>query len=461
MSAAKKTRKESDYLGSVNVPADAYYGAQTERAVKNFPISGIRFPAEFIKSYAVIKKSAAIANARARVLDKRKSAAIVKACDEVIQGKLLNQFVVDIYQAGAGTSTNMNLNEVIANRAITILKGSKGDYKMIHPHDDVNKSQSTNDTFHSAVHITTLKMLEEDLIPALEEMSREFHKKAKKFSKIIKPGRTHLMNAAPISLGQEFGGYAVTIDRSVEYLRKSMELLYELNIGGTAMGTGINAPKGFSGSVLREINRATKRKFTKAKDYFAATQNTTAELQVSGALRMAAVSVIKISGDIRLMSSGPISGFREITLPPVQPGSSIMPSKINPSMAEMLEMVAYQVIGNDTTIAFSTKASQFEINVMMPVIAYNLLHSIEILAHAVTAFTRKAVVGIKPNVRLLKEISERNPFAATALVPYIGFDEAASVVREVIDKDRTIVEVVLRRKLMDRKKLEKILKRTV
>ena len=451
-------RIERDYLGKVKVPKKVYYGVQTQRAVGNFPISGLRFPDDFIKSYAIIKKSAALVNSRKGKLEKKKANSIVKACDEIIKGKLLNQFVVDVYQSGAGTSTNMNLNEVIANRAGEIMKGKKGVYDKIHPNNHVNMSQSTNDTFHSAIHLTTAKMLNEKLYPALENLSKIMHKKSKEFSKVKKPGRTHLMDAVPMTLGQEFSGYAVNIDRSIKYLKKSSGLLMEINIGGTAVGTGMNAPKGFSEAMVKEINKMTKLKFKKTRNKFATTQNTTAEIEVSGALRLLSTTLIKISADIRLMSSGPVSGFKEITIPASQPGSSIMPSKINPTIPEMLEMVAYQVIGNDTTIAFSTRASQFELNVMMPVIAYNLLHSIEILSNGIEVFTNKALKGIKPNTRLLKKMNEKNPFSATALVPHIGYNKTAAVIKEVIKKDKTIEEVVLKKKLMTKRKLKKILK---
>lgn len=454
---ADRLRSERDYLGEVKVPSDAYYGVQTERAKQNFPISGLHFPSVFIKNYARIKKAAALANLRAKVLEKKKANAIVKACNEIIAGKFSNQFVVDVYQAGAGTSTNMNLNEVIANRAIEILKGRKGDYKIVHPNDDVNKSQSTNDTFHSAIHMTALEMLEEKLFPALDKMRKVLHENSKKFSKVIKPGRTHLMDAALISLGQEFSGYESAIEANIGFLKKSSELLHQLNIGGTAVGTGLNAPEGFAEMVINEINSEKGSNFKRAFNYFVMTQNTIAELELSSALKSLAVNLIKISNDIRLMNSGPITGFADITIPAVQPGSSIMPGKINPSIPEMLDMVAFQVIGNDLTITIAVQSSQFELNVMMPLIAYNLLSSIEILSNAIDVFVDKTLSGIKPNIKRLSEMAEKDPFIATALVPYIGFEKTAEIIKEVVSKNKSVKEVVLEKGLMSEKELNEIL----
>ena len=424
--ASKSTRTEYDSMGEMEVPSNAYYGAQTARAIKNFKVSGITFPQNFIRDYAIVKLASARANMRLGWLDKKKGAAISKACDGIVFGKMSDQFVLDVYQAGAGTSTNMNLNEVIANRAIEILGGKKGDYRIVHPNDHVNMSQSTNDTFHSVTHIAAYIEVRTKLIPALERMERELRRKSKIFRKLRKSGRTHGMFAVPITLGQEFSGYADTIAKRRKFVAKAAESLRQLNLGGTAVGTGINTPRGFSRLVLKEVNRITSEKFVLADNVFSMTQNTEAELQVLDAMKTLSASLIKIADDVSYFSSSDVG---EIRIPAVQPGSSIMPGKVNPSMAEMMKMVAFQVIGSDLTVTLAVQSGRQELNVMMPVVAYNLLYSIEILSNAIDSFTRKLIAGIEPNRERIERNLERNPMTATSLSPKLGYDEVARIIR--------------------------------
>jgi len=422
-----KLRKERDYLGEVLVPSQSYYGAQTARAIKNFKISGLRFPQDFIRDYAIVKLASARANMKLGSLDKRRGAAIVRACDDIVFGKLSDQFILDVYQAGAGTSTNMNLNEVIANKAIEILGGKKGNYKVLHPNDHVNMSQSTNDTFHSVTHMAAYIEVRTKLLPTLERMERELLRKSREFRSMKKSGRTHGMFAVPITLGQEFSGYAATVSQRRKFIQKAAESLRHLNLGGTAVGTGLNAPRGFSKEVVREINRITGSDFKVARNMFSMTQNTEAELQVLDAMKTLSASLIKIADDVSYFSS---SDVNEISIPAVQPGSSIMPGKINPSMAEMLKMVSFQVIGSDITVTLAVQSGRQELNVMMPVVAYNLLYSIEILNNAIDAFTRRLLAGVRPNVRQMDANLRRNPMTATALAPKLGYDEVAKMVRK-------------------------------
>ncbi|MBI4894254.1 MAG: aspartate ammonia-lyase [Candidatus Aenigmarchaeota archaeon] len=426
-----KSRKERDYLGEILVPSDSYYGAQTARAIRNFKISGLRFPQDFIRDYAIVKLASARANMRLGSLDKKKGHAIVRACDDIVFGKLSDQFVLDVYQAGAGTSTNMNLNEVIANKSIEILGGKRGDYRVVHPNDHVNMSQSTNDTFHSVTHIAAYIEVRTKLLPTLERMERELAKKGKEFRGMKKSGRTHGMFAVPITLGQEFSGYAATISQRRKFVQKAAESLRSLNLGGTAVGTGLNAPRGFSKEVVKEVNRITGENFTVARNMFSMTQNTEAELQVLDAMKTLSASLIKIADDVSYFSSSDVG---ELSIPAVQPGSSIMPGKINPSMAEMLKMVAFQVIGSDITVTLAVQSGRQELNVMMPVVAYNLLYSIEILNNAVDAFTRRLLAGVRPNKAAMEKNLKRNPITATAMAPSLGYDEVARIVRKSAGK---------------------------
>lgn len=450
-------RVERDSLGEVRVPIEAYYGAQTQRAVENFPISGRRLQLSFIKAQGIVKKAAALANTKLGLLDKKTGKAIAKAAQEVIDGKLKDQFVVDVYQMGAGTSQNMNANEVIANRAIELLGGEKGDYSVVHPNDHVNMAQSTNDTIHVAMNIAALLSVEEKLLPALEKLHADLEKKAAEFEYVVKIGRTHLQDAVPITLGQEFSGYASAVMKAVTRIKGASEALRELNIGGTAVGTGLNAHPGFAELALKEINALTKSDFRRAENYYEMGQNTLAALELSSALRYLAIVLGKIASDLRLLSSGPRAGFGEIALPPVQPGSSIMPGKVNPSMAEMLNMVCYQVIGNDAAVASAAQGAQLELNVNMPVIAYNLLDSVEILANATKAFTEKCVKGIKANKERCRELAELSTALVTALSPRIGYDEAAKLAREAYAKGKKVKDLVVEKGILSREEAEELL----
>ncbi len=451
-------RIENDALGKIRVPAGAYYGSETERAKNNFRISGMHMQEEFISAYAMLKKAVAITNLKLGKLDSKIGNAIVKASDEVIKGKLQEQFVVDVFQAGAGTSVNMNLNEVIANRALEILGRKKGDYSIIHPNDHVNMSQSTNDTFHCAIHISADIAIKNELLPSLSHLSKELKKKANEFSKIVKIGRTHLQDAVPITLGDEFSGYYGLIDEMIDNINFGFKSMQKIPIGGTAVGTGINTPKGYAKNAAKEISDISGIRFYPEKNIFSGMQNQKEELLMSGMLRSTAISLNKISNDIRLLGSGPRAGIREIILPPVQPGSSIMPGKINPSMAEMLNMVCFQSLGNCTAIDEAANAGQLELNVFMPIIAFNLLFTIRILSNGINSFTQKCVSGITPNKEKMAENLERNLSLATALSPYIGYAKAAEMANKAYKENRTIKEVCIDEGILDKKSLDRILK---
>ncbi len=448
-----KSRIEKDSFGELNVPENVYWGIQTQRAIHNYPHS-IKFPVSFIKAQAIIKKSAAFANSK---LDKKVSKAIIQAADEIISGKHLDQFPLPVYQSGAGVSQNMNMNEVLANRAIEILKGKKGNYMLVNPNDDANMSQSTNDTIHSTIHIAAFDLIVNNLQPALDNLIKSLEKKSKEYSKIIKSGRTHLQDAVPMTLGQQFSGYTQSVSNDLERIMSSASSLRELNLGGTAIGTGINASKIFKGRIIRQINKITKLNFKPAPNLFEATQNTYAELHVSGTLKSLATTLIKISNDLRLQSSGPIGGMGEIVLPALQQGSSIMPGKINPVIPEMVEMSCFQIIGNDTTITLATQESEFELNVMMPVIGYNLINSVELLVNAVKSLDEKCIRGLHPNLHRIKEHLENNPIIVTALSPYIGYQKAGEIAYEAYRRNKPIREILQEKKLFNKKQLDKIL----
>lgn len=450
-------RIERDSLGEVKVPSEAYYGAQTQRALENFPISGRRLQPGFVKAQGIIKKAAAVANTKLGLLDKKEGDAIARAAQEVIEGRLKDFFVIDVYQMGAGTSQNMNANEVIANRANEFLGGKKGDYSIVHPNDHVNMAQSTNDTIHIALNISALLGVEEQLIPSLERLHIALEKKAREFEDVVKVGRTHLQDAVPITLGQEFGGYAAALGKAIGKITTAEEALKELNVGGTAVGSGLNAHPRFAELALKEINLLTKRGFRLAENKYEMGQNTLAALEMSSALRYLAVVLGKIASDLRLLSSGPRSGFREITLPAVQPGSSIMPGKVNPSMAEMLNMVCHQAIGNDAAVASACQGAQLELNVNMPVIAYNLLDSIEILANATKAFTEKCVTGIKANEERCRELAELSTALITALNPRIGYMKAAELAKEAYLTGKKVKDLVVEKGLLSEKEAEELL----
>jgi len=450
-------RMERDTLGDVKVPKDAYYGAQTQRAVGNFRVSSLRLPPAFIRAQAIVKKSAAAANIAAGKLDKKIGEAIVKAADEVMAGKFDTQFVVDVFQAGAGTSQNMNINEILANRAAEILGGKKGEYGVVHPNDHANMSQSTNDTIHAAIHISAYTEIHKRLLPALERLEKALDEKAIEFDGIVKSGRTHLQDAVPMRLGQEFGGYAAMIKKSRRRIEQASDALLELCIGGTALGTGINTDPNYRENAISSINEITGFKFREPENMFEAMQNLDAVVEIAGALRVLITSLRKIADDFRLLNSGPRTGLAEIQLPPVQPGSSIMPGKVNPVLAEMLNMVCFHALGCDTCLLTSGQAGQFELNVMMPVVAYNLLLEIEILTGGVDSFVERCVTGITANEKQCRLFAEKSAALATALNQHIGYQRAAELAKEALEKDELIRDLVISKDIMDKDELEKIL----
>ncbi|WP_406657501.1 aspartate ammonia-lyase [Methanolobus sp. ZRKC2] len=449
------TRLEKDTLGEVEVPEDVYYGPQTARAVDNFKVSGERLPPSFIKAQAAIKIASARANMQLGKLDGKTGEAIVRAATEVREGKFDGDFVVDAFQSGAGTSQNMNANEVIANRALEIMGFRKGRYDVIHPNDHVNMSQSSNDTSHTAIHISAMETLKKELLPAVLEMNELLLERSDEFMDIVKPGRTHLQDAVPITLGQEFSGYARMIELGVERLFRAMNDLEELNMGGTAVGTGLNTPIGFGAVAVKEMNRITGIDFRLAENAFEATQGADAILNTSAALRNLAVSLTKIANDLRLLSSGPRASLGEINLPAVQPGSSIMPGKVNPVMGEMMNMACFQIIGNDTAIMMAAQAGQLDLNVFTPSLAYNLLKSIRILSGAIDSFNRKCLGGITANRQRCAELAESSLALATSMAPEIGYEEAAQISYRAFREDKSIREIVDEMEILtDEKKAE-------
>ncbi len=437
-----RTRITHDSLGEMRVPADAYYGAQTQRAVENFPISGLRLPRRFIRAQAILKAAAAFAGRELGALDRERADAIMKAAEEVMAGRFDDQFVVDVYQAGAGTSQNMNANEVIASRASELLGGSRGDLERVHPNDHVNFAQSTNDTIHVATHIAGAEGLVHDLVPALARLEQSLSARAREFDPILKSGRTHLQDAVPMRLGQEFRGYAGMVAIHRRAVEAAVDGLYAIGMGGTAVGTGLNAPPGFSALAIERIAAITGLPFRPPDEIFTFMQNLDAVVLASGALRALAVGLTKLANDIRLLASGPRTGLFELALPAVQPGSSIMPGKVNPVMAEMLNQVAYQVVGHDATVMMAGQAAQLELNVMMPVMAYNFLQSIHILARGVDAFVTRCVDGLKANREVAEGYVERSTAMATALNPLIGYEAAAKIAKEAFARDLTVRQVL-------------------
>jgi fumarate hydratase class II len=429
-------------MGDVEVPDDAYYGASTQRAVANFPISDLRFGRRFIWALGLIKGAAAGVNLELGLIDAEQADAITKAAAEVMEGALDEHFPLDIFQTGSGTSTNMNANEVIANRATEILGGERGS-KLVHPNDHVNASQSSNDVIPTAIHVAAVAAIREATIPALEGLAEALGGKAIEFDDIVKSGRTHLMDATPVRLGQEFAGYASQIGKGVERLRKVLPELEELALGGTAVGTGINAPPEFASRVIAAMADQTGWPFREADDHFEAQAAKDATVAASGALRTVAVSLFKIANDLRWLASGPRTAIAEIKLPELQPGSSIMPGKVNPVIPEMAMQVAAQVVGNDATVAWSAANGNFELNVMMPVLAHNLVESAELLASAATVLTEKAIAGIEADAERATDLLERNIIVVTALAPKIGYDLAAKVAKQAFASGRSVREVAL------------------
>jgi fumarate hydratase class II len=450
-------RIETDSLGEVEVPAHALYGAQTKRAIDNFPVSGLRLPRRVIRALALIKKAAAEVNKESGKLEPKCADAIIQAAQEVAAGQHDADFPVDIYQTGSGTSSNMNTNEVIANRAIQILGGQVGSKKPVHPNDHVNKGQSSNDVFPTAVHIATAEALERDLLPALEALEGALAAKAKAFDHIVKIGRTHLMDAVPIRLGQEFSGYAQMVTNTIRRVRATCGPVSQLALGGTAVGTGLGADPDFAPKVIRLVAEEIGVPLRQAPNLFEALSARDGLVEVSGALRSAAVSLTKIANDVRWLGSGPRCGIGEIHIPDLQPGSSIMPGKVNPVMSEMLLMICAQVVGNDATIGWGGAAGNFELNVMIPVLAYNVLQSITILANGCRVFAARCVEGIEANVERCAGLIEQSLAMVTALNPRIGYDAAATIAKESVKTGKTVRELCLEKKVLPPDELERLL----
>jgi fumarate hydratase, class II len=447
------TRIETDSLGEIEVPSDGYYGAQTERARRNFPISGLTFPRRFIAAMGMLKRGAAVVNGEMEIVPQELTKAIIQAADEVIAGQHDKDFPLDIFQTGSGTSTNMNTNEVIANRAIEILGGTVGSKSPVHPNDHVNAGQSSNDTIPSAIHVAAYGALVEDLEPALARLAEALEGQAKKLDDHVKIGRTHLQDAVPVRLGQEFSGYAQQVRYGLARLAAVKPRLAELALGGTAVGTGLNAPPGFADRVIARVAERTGHPFVPAANRFEALAAKDAAVETSGALKTIAVSLTKIANDIRWLASGPRCGIGEIEIPSLQPGSSIMPGKINPVIPEAVLMVAAQVVGNDATITLGGLSGNFELNVMMPVIAYNLLQSIEITANASRILADRCVEGIEPNTERLTEMVEKSLAMCTALAPKIGYDAAAAIAKEAFKTGRTVRQIATERQVLSPEEL--------
>ena len=449
-------RTEADSMGQMQVPEDAYYGAQTARAIENFPISNLRFPRSFIRALGLIKKHGAVVNEALGLVPAKISAAIQQAAQEVVEGKLDSHFAIDIFQTGSGTSTNMNANEVIANRAIEILGGKRGD-KSVHPNDHVNRGQSSNDVIPTAIHLAALDGIVHDLIPALSDLHAALANKAREFQDILKIGRTHLQDATPIRLGQEFSGYAAQVEHDLERLRKLEGPLGELALGGTAVGTGLNTHAEFPRRTIEGIARETGLKLREAANHFAAQGAIDACVEASGALKSVAVSLIKIANDIRWLGSGPRCGLGEIKLPATQPGSSIMPGKVNPVMCEMVIQVGAQVLGNDAAVTFGGTYGVFELNTMLPVTAYNLLQAIELLTSASRVFARRCVAGLEADQAKCEGYIEESLAMCTALAPVIGYDQAAKIAKVAYQTGRTVREVAIETSGLEKAQIQKLL----
>ncbi|ARC63363.1 aspartate ammonia-lyase [Bacillus licheniformis] len=456
MKAEMTYRTEKDFLGEKKIPADVYYGIQTMRAAENFPITGYKIHEEMIKALAVVKKAAALANMETKRLYKGLGDAIVQAADEILEGKLHDQFIVDPIQGGAGTSMNMNANEVIGNRALELLGHNKGEYIHLSPNTHVNMSQSTNDVFPTAIHISTLKLLEK-LLDTMEYMLDAFKKKARDFDHVIKMGRTHLQDAVPIRLGQEFEAYSRVIERDIKRIKQSRQHLYEVNMGATAVGTGLNADPRYIENVVKHLAEISGLPLVGADHLVDATQNTDAYTEVSAALKVCMMNMSKIANDLRLMASGPRAGLAEISLPARQPGSSIMPGKVNPVMAELINQIAFQVIGNDHTICLASEAGQLELNVMEPVLVFNLLQSISIMNNGFRSFTDHCVAGIEANEKRLKAYVEKSAGVITAVNPHLGYEAAARIAREAILTGQSVRDLCLQNDVLTEEELDLIL----
>ncbi len=440
----QKQREEKDSIGVINVPADKYWGAQTQRSIQNFKIGGQTMPIEVVKAYAILKKAAALTNADLGVLPKTKAALIGKVCEEILRGELDDQFPLVVWQTGSGTQTNMNVNEVIANRGHVIKKGKLTDKKkVLHPNDDVNKSQSSNDTFPTAMHIAAYTKLKNVTIPGLEKLKKELDRKAKANAKVVKIGRTHFMDATPLTLGQELSGYATQLEFAIKAIKSTLTHLSQLALGGTAVGTGLNTPKGYDKKVAKHISKLTKIPFVTGKNKFEGLAAHDAIVESHGALKTAAVSLMKIGNDIRMLSSGPRSGIGEIIIPANEPGSSIMPGKVNPTQSEALTMAMAQVIGNDVAINVGGMSGQFELNVFKPMMIYNFLISAQLIGDACVSFCDNCIKGLKPNKKKIKESLNNSLMLVTALNTKIGYDKAAEIAKKAYKEDTTLKEAAL------------------
>tara|TARA_B100000530_G_scaffold336604_1_gene291864 strand:- start:1464 stop:2861 length:1398 start_codon:yes stop_codon:yes gene_type:complete len=455
--AKKNMRIEKDSMGDVNVPDKAYYGAQTQRAIDNFKISNLQFSKSFINSLAIIKRSAAIANYKLDKLDSKISKAITQACDEILDGNFNDQFKVDVFQTGSGTSSNMNINEVVANRASEILGGKLGSREPVHPNDHVNLGQSSNDVIPSAIHISVYMDITNKLLPSLTKLEKSLLDKKKQFDSIIKIGRTHLQDATPISLGQEFSGYVYQIKKSINRIQDAQKSLLDLALGGTAVGTGINTHAKFGLTIADEISKYTNCDFSESENHFESQATQDSIVHLSGSLKTLSVSLHKIANDIRWLASGPRSGIGELTLPAVQPGSSIMPGKVNPVICESLIQVCAKVIGNDSAITLGGLGGFFELNVMLPLVAYSTLESIDLLSNGVDMFREKLIEGLSANEKVCENYIEGSLAMCTSLAPVIGYDKAAHLAHLAFDSGKTVREVALEEQVLSKNELEKLL----
>ena len=440
---SQPSRSERDTFGPIDVPADRLWGAQTQRSLLNFDISGERQPRELIRALALVKRASAVVNQRLGLLDEKKSNAIVGAADEVLAGQHADEFPLVVWQTGSGTQTNMNLNEVIANRASELLGGERGEARLVHPNDDVNKSQSSNDVFPTAIHVAAVEALTNHLLPAIAKLRATLAAKSRDFKDIVKIGRTHLQDATPLTLGQEFSGYVAQLDHAERHVRCALPHLCELALGGTAVGTGLNAPKGYAEAVAAELARLTKLPFVTAPNKFEALASCDALVYAHGTLKGLAASLMKIANDVRWLASGPRSGIGEISIPENEPGSSIMPGKVNPTQSEALTMLCAQVMGNDVAINIGGASGNFELNVFRPMIAHNFLQSVRLLADGMTSFNDHCAVGIEPNRARIDELVQRSLMLVTALNPHIGYDKAAQIAKKAHKEGTSLREAAL------------------
>ena len=450
-------RSDRDSLGTVKIPSDAYYGPFTSRAVKQYHVTGQKPHPYLIRSFVMIKRSAAIANMKTKVLDRKRGNAIVKACDKILAGKYQDQFVVDMINSGAGTAFNMNTNEVVANIALKILGRGLGQYQHLHPNDHVNMSQSSNDTFPTSMHIAILFAVR-DMIPAIDKLNKSLRKKAKQFASYKKVGRTHLMDALPVTLGNEFASYATALTIARDGIVSARKELEKLALGGTAVGTGANTPKGYRNIAIRELSKTSKLSLRAQQDMQYALQSRYAVANMSSALKNYAVELGKISNDIRLMASGPIAGLSELSIPAVHAGSSIMPGKVNPSLAECMNMICFSIIGNDTTVTSAAQAGQFELNVMLPVMLKSVLDSTDMLTNFLPIFSVNLIDGLGANKQKLQDNIEKSPVIVTLLAPKIGYQKSADLFKESMKTGKTIRELVISKKLMTKKQVDSLLK---